>query len=139
MLENILFEEIRDSMARAIARVKALNPIYETTATDRVVSFIGARGLEAEIKWYDDPDPECCVEDKSLWIKAVVGGYDVIIRTYHVNEKFLIDIRRVTNPETPLEIACTLDGVPTIWYHNIAREDIPGEVCKFLDDILEVI
>jgi hypothetical protein len=138
-MKNVLFEEIRDSLARAIARVGALVSVYQTTATERVVSFVVKRNLEAEVKWYDDP--ECHTEegDKALWMKVVVGGYDIVIRTLHVNEKFLIDVRGITDPKTPLEICYNLNGISDIWYRGIAKEDLPTEVDKFLCDILEVI
>ena len=140
MLENILFDEIKDSLVRALARTKALNPVYKTTASERVISFISAMNYKAEIKWYDDPDGITTdTGEKALWIKAEIGDHDVIIRSYHINEKFLIDVRGITNPETPLEIGCNLDGVPNLWYRNISKEDLPTEVDKFLCDVLEVI
>jgi hypothetical protein len=137
-MKNVLFEELKDSLARAFARVGALASIYQTTATERVVSFITKRNLEAEVRWFDD---ECSTEEgeKAVEIKVIVGGYTIMMNTVRVNERFLINIEGVTDPKTPIEIFYTLNGISNIWYHNITREELPGEVCKFLDDILEVI
>jgi hypothetical protein len=103
-----------------------------------VVSFITKRNLEAEVRWFDD---ECSTEEgeKAVEIKVIVGGYTIMMNTVRVNERFLINIEGVTDPKTPIEIFYTLNGISNIWYHNITREELPGEVCKFLDDILEVI
>jgi hypothetical protein len=137
MTNNYLFEEMTDSIKRAFARLMTVADRRNTTAVERVISFITRRNLEANVRWFDDP--ECTNEfgEKSVEIDVVVAGYHINIRTLHINERLIISIDGIT--KVPIEIAPTLDDTPDIWYRSISRNELPAEVDKFLCDILEVI
>ena len=139
MSKTLLFEEIRDSVVRALARTKALASINGRPTTARIISYCASRGLNPEVKWFDCPDVQTEDNHQDMWLKVTVGGNDVIIYTYHIDEKILVEVEGVTDPKTPLEICYNIEGISSLWYRGITRDDLPAEVDKFLCDILEVI
>lgn len=92
-----------------------------------------------EVKWFDSVEVRTESNGKDMWLRIEVSGYTVIIYTYHVDEKFLIEVEGVTDPKTPMEICYNIEGISSLWYRNIKKEDLPAEVDKFLCDVLEVI
>ena len=135
----LLFEEIKDSIVRAFARTKANVSFYVRPTTERIISYCTTMNLPMEVKWFDSVEVRTESNGKDMWLKVEVAGYTVIIYTYHVDEKFLIEVEGVTNPKTPMEICYNIEGISSLWYRNIKKEDLPAEVDKFLCDILEVI